>query len=260
MKTQKRFSFNSFVLIAVVAAASLQLNDAAAQHYDGCFMNGQQVADSMCQSGGGGGSAPSMMSNPAFGALSSMSFALGAAMGTAIRNSLQNNPGNAPATAPAPQPDPAAVRAEQQRRMQIEQENARAEAERQQRSFLAGQHTLVNEMRSLDEPPVAHVAPREAAHAELGPRSLGGQAEPAKPASPQASRSATLRVVNQTDAYVTVSVDGAYGCNTAGGTTCMIPVTTGHHDLRAVRTDTGAVFTQSVDVPDNGVIWPLSGT
>jgi hypothetical protein len=74
------------------------------------------------------------------------------------------------------------------------------------------------------------------------------------------SQSAVLQVPNQTTSYVTVSVDGSYGCNTAGGTTCSIPVSKGHHILRAVRTDTGASFTQSVDIPGSGYIWPLSGS
>jgi hypothetical protein len=74
------------------------------------------------------------------------------------------------------------------------------------------------------------------------------------------SQNTMLRVLNQTTSYVTVSVDGSYGCNTAGGTTCSIPVTKGQHMLRAIRTDTGASFNQSVNIPGNGYIWPLSGS
>lgn len=256
MKSCPRFGFNAFVLMVVGAAVALPLRNAAAQHYDGCFVNGQQVADSMCAGGGGGGGGSSMMSNPAFGALSSMSFALGAALGTAVRNSLQPAPNNAP----APQASAPAARAAPQGRYQFEQQNARAEAERQQREFRASQRTLISEMRGVDGSPADAGSRQPAASPPdmgMGLRQLDGTA--AAP-SPPPTRSATLRVVNQTDSDVTVSVDGAYGCNTAGGTTCLIPVTTGHHDLRAVRTDTGAVFTESVDIPGDGLVWPLTGT
>ena len=68
----------------------------------------------------------------------------------------------------------------------------------------------------------------------------------------------TLIVVNQTDSYVTVSVDGAYGCNTAGGTTCRIPVSAGRHAVRAVRTDTGRSISRTIDVPVGGATrWTL---
>lgn len=40
-----------FALVLLIAGAS----DAAAQHYEGCFVNGQQVPDSECDGGGGGG-------------------------------------------------------------------------------------------------------------------------------------------------------------------------------------------------------------
>jgi len=73
------------------------------------------------------------------------------------------------------------------------------------------------------------------------------------------SQNTVLRVLNQTPSYVTVSIDGSYGCNTAGGTTCVIPVLKGQHILRAVRTDTGASFSQSVNITIGGLVWPLSG-
>jgi hypothetical protein len=86
------------------------------------------------------------------------------------------------------------------------------------------------------------------------------QPQPARPGTDDGkSPNTTLQVINQTPSYVTVSVDGSYGCNTAGGTTCVIPVLKGHHILRAVRTDTGASFNQSVEIASGGLVWPLSG-
>ena len=69
---------------------------------------------------------------------------------------------------------------------------------------------------------------------------------------------ATLTVVNKTSSYVTVSVDGNYGCNTADHTTCTIPVSTGRHHLRAVRSDNGAVVEEDEDIPDSGMTWTLT--
>ena len=68
---------------------------------------------------------------------------------------------------------------------------------------------------------------------------------------------ATLRVDNNTSLSVTVSVDGNYGCNTAAGTYCKIPVSTGTHDVRAVFSD-GDEIKDRFQVPDDGVIWTLS--
>ena len=67
-----------------------------------------------------------------------------------------------------------------------------------------------------------------------------------------AASAETLMVENRTDSYVTVSVDGAYGCNTAASTTCTIPVSAGRHVLRAVRSDTGRSITTTVDIPVGG--------
>lgn len=75
------------MLIALVAGAN-------AQHYDGCFVNGQQVSDSMCNggtSGTGGGDA-------AMGAAGSLGFAIGAGLGGALRNMLLNDNGGAPSS------------------------------------------------------------------------------------------------------------------------------------------------------------------
>lgn len=73
-----------------------------------------------------------------------------------------------------------------------------------------------------------------------------------------AADAATLTVANKTSSYVTVSVDGNYGCNTADHTTCTIPVSTGRHHLRAVRNDNGAVIEEDDDIPDAGMTWTLS--
>ncbi|HUZ34304.1 MAG TPA: hypothetical protein VMV19_19710 [Xanthobacteraceae bacterium] len=73
-----------------------------------------------------------------------------------------------------------------------------------------------------------------------------------------AASAATLTVVNKTSSYVTVSVDGNYGCNTADHTTCTIPVSTGRHKLRAVRSDNGTAVEEADDIPDAGMTWTLS--
>ena len=75
---------------AALACAMLVIvsGPAAAQHYEGCFVNGQQVADSRCSGGspGGGGPNAAMM-----GAAGSLGFAIGAGIGGAIRNMLLDN-------------------------------------------------------------------------------------------------------------------------------------------------------------------------
>lgn len=83
-------------IIALVFIAWLASCDgAAAQHYEGCFVNGQQVSDAMCNGGAsGGGGADSA----AMGAAGSLGYALGANVGLAIRNMLQNDNNGAPTT------------------------------------------------------------------------------------------------------------------------------------------------------------------
>ncbi len=68
---------------------------------------------------------------------------------------------------------------------------------------------------------------------------------------------ATLTVVNDTDGYITVSVDGAYGCNTAGHTRCTIPVSPGMHTLRA-QTASGQSTSAQAPIPQEGYIWTIS--
>lgn len=76
---------------AVLALVSLGDN-AAAQHYEGCFVNGQQVSDAMCNGGTSGGGADSA----AMGAAGSLGFALGASIGGAIRNMLSDDNNGSP--------------------------------------------------------------------------------------------------------------------------------------------------------------------
>ena len=72
------------------------------------------------------------------------------------------------------------------------------------------------------------------------------------------AESTTLVVDNRTSSYVTVNVDGVYGCNTAAGTTCTIPVTVGIHDLWAQRSDSGAVIETRAEVGADGATWTLT--
>jgi hypothetical protein len=73
------------------------------------------------------------------------------------------------------------------------------------------------------------------------------------------AENATLKVINNTSSYITVSVDGNYGCNTAPHTTCTIPVTTGFHRLRAVATDSGAVVEMPANISPDGYTWTIVG-
>ena len=65
----------------------------------------------------------------------------------------------------------------------------------------------------------------------------------------------TLYVENNTQGYVTVNVDGVYGCNTSAGSTCSIPVTVGDHDLHARRSDTGETATCQASIGSSGWTW-----
>src|SRR5690348_3898599 len=72
----KRLALYLFALFLSGLAGS----SAIAQHYEGCFVNGQQVSDAMCSGGGTASSGGSLMSNPMYGTLMSTSRALGAAI------------------------------------------------------------------------------------------------------------------------------------------------------------------------------------
>lgn len=82
-----------------VALAGATAPTAIAQSYDGCFVNGQRVPDSMCQ-GGARTSAPSMKSSPMLDSLMSTSRILGGAIVKSLisppasASSAQSPPGN----------------------------------------------------------------------------------------------------------------------------------------------------------------------
>ncbi|MGE5540304.1 MAG: tetratricopeptide repeat protein [Gemmatimonas sp.] len=327
------------MLAAVVAVGVLMWADgAAAQAYQGCYVNGQRVSDSLCN-GGAASSGPSM---PDYSAYSGMAYAFGQALGRLLMTPPDPEPAAGPSAddiarqnainlnnqalalvnqgrrreaipllqqAAAADPSNTIIVAnyhhekalldfaagnlddallEARRAVMLAndpswraltsdldaiQSAVSARAADQRRRFAAGQQDLLAQLRPVhaqvatpdDAAPSAsfdlqgsgvgpdHGALRSAHAADVNRRQPGNAAD-AKDAAP-----AMLQVLNQTSSYVTVSVDGGYGCNTAGGTTCAIPVSRGHHDLRAVRTDNGVSFTQRVDVSADGYIWPLRG-
>jgi len=73
--------------------------------------------------------------------------------------------------------------------------------------------------------------------------------------SPALSEGTTLYVKNKTSGYITVNVDGSYGCNTAAGTTCSIPVSVGTHNLHAHRGDTGDTTEKDQTISSSGYTW-----
>ncbi|MDE2513827.1 MAG: tetratricopeptide repeat protein [Alphaproteobacteria bacterium] len=90
-----RMRFGRLAMVPAVLALMSFADNAAAQHYEGCFVNGQQVSDAMCNggtSGSGGGGADSAM----MGAAGSLGFAIGAGIGGAIRNMLLDDNNGAP--------------------------------------------------------------------------------------------------------------------------------------------------------------------
>jgi len=141
----------SKILVACAAAIlwAGHPGDAQGQAYDGCFVNGQQVADSMCQGGGGGG-APSIMANPMFGNLMSMSNMLGGAI---VKYLLAPPPqGNAaPAydSAAAEQARLQQLKAQQDQRLATERANVDAAALQDQRQFEADRNSLLGEVHQL---------------------------------------------------------------------------------------------------------------
>lgn len=74
-------------------------------------------------------------------------------------------------------------------------------------------------------------------------------------AAPARSENTTLYVKNNTGDYITVNVDGNYGCNTSSGSTCSIPVTVDSHKLHAKRHDTGATKEKEQTITSNGYTW-----
>jgi len=85
-----RFSGRTSALCFFAAIIGTMASNSIAQSYAGCFVNGQQVPDSVCRGGSGGGtSTPSLTSSPMFGNTMSMSRELGGA----IVKSLMSPPG-----------------------------------------------------------------------------------------------------------------------------------------------------------------------
>jgi hypothetical protein len=117
---------------------------ADAQRSVGCFVNGRQVADSMCQPG-----ALPAPTNPAAGALVNSMGALGTAV---INKLLEDKPQPAQAD-----PGAAAREAERQatlqRAMQVKSDNEqrrRQEQEENSRAFRDSQNAVTTQVRSLD--------------------------------------------------------------------------------------------------------------
>ena len=63
---------------------------------------------------------------------------------------------------------------------------------------------------------------------------------------------------NMTDAYVTVNVDGVFGCNTSAGSQCTIPVADGDHIGRA-QTAYG-VINREILIDNNTIRWCIYTT
>lgn len=155
---------------------------ASAQHYDGCFVNGQQVSDQMCQGGGGGGSPPSMMSNPMYGDVMSMSRQLGGA----IVKSLMAPPSQSAApgdnAAAAEQQRLQQLKAQQDQQLAADRAAAEAAAQQDKRQFEAGRQDLLGEIHSLGGGPGdgdLHVIQKLGAFGapELKVRAIGGSAD-----------------------------------------------------------------------------------
>ena len=68
---------------------------------------------------------------------------------------------------------------------------------------------------------------------------------------PAVVQAAVLTVVNDTSDYVTVNVNGLYGCNTAPGTTCTIPLATGQHHIRGCKAN-GACAERWIELDEDG--------
>jgi hypothetical protein len=170
------------VAFAVVVMMAGITHGASAQHYDGCFVNGQQVADSLCQ--GGGGSPSSMMSNPMYGNLMSMSRQLGGAM---VKSLMAPPPqrdapaDNGAATAAAEQERLRQLKAQQDQHFAADRAAADAAAQQEKRQFDAGRQDLLGEIHSLGGAPgdgELHVVQKLGAFGapELKVRAIGGGA------------------------------------------------------------------------------------
>jgi hypothetical protein len=132
---------------AALGCAMVWLGDASAQSVVGCFVNGRQVADSMCQPGGG----TSAASSPNAAMMGAMGNALGTALGTMLRNSMSGSADGAAEQAARQRDAEEAARqqaARQQARAAETQRRQTEETERQ-REFSDGQQRVLEEVRSL---------------------------------------------------------------------------------------------------------------
>ena len=131
---------------ALCTCAILCLAEAHAQSVVGCFVNGRQVADSMCQSGGAGAPSP----NPSAAALVNSVGELGTAV---IRKLMEDKT----------QPSSAAERdaergAALQRAMQVKsdrEQRRRQEREESSRAFHDSQNAVATQVRSLNGQPAS---------------------------------------------------------------------------------------------------------
>lgn len=132
---------------ALCTCAILCLAEAHAQSVVGCFVNGRQVADSMCQSSGGAAPGP----NPSAAALVNSVGELGTAV---IRKLMEDKP----------QPDAGAAEREAERgaalqhAMQVKadkEQRRRQEQEENSRAFHDSQNALATQVRSLNGQPAS---------------------------------------------------------------------------------------------------------
>jgi hypothetical protein len=150
---------------------ALHSGDILAQRSVGCFVNGQQVADSMCQPG----AASSSMGSPAAAVMGTMSNALGTALGNMLRNSMTHNADNAAEQAArqrAAEQEARQQAAQRQAALQAKaaEERREQEAEAQRRrDFADGQQQLLEGVRSLGA---------QSDESALAPRQLGTEGSP----------------------------------------------------------------------------------
>ena len=133
---------------AAALGAALWTGGAEAQSVVGCFVNGRQVADSLCQPGGG--ASPSLPANPSAAAVNAMGAALGASMGAAIRNLMEDKPDPAAAQRAVEREaqDRAALRSAMDAKS-AEERRRREAQEEQSREFAARQRDLAAQVHSL---------------------------------------------------------------------------------------------------------------
>lgn len=169
--------------LLLVAALALSGEQASAQAYDGCFVGGQQVADSVCTGGGSGGASP--MSSAVGAAMGTMGFALGAALGGMLLDALtaDDNQNAQVAAQAAAANEAAAVQQANINRTAAAQAFA-AEQRQQQQAFAQGKADLMRSVRPLGDggdalqgddlsPVVVDLGSNSALASTLQPRQLG---------------------------------------------------------------------------------------